>query len=626
LLNRNRHLLLCISLLASLAACDAPDRDAAATAARDPHSFARPDEVAVTHLSLDVDVDFERRVIEGRAALRVDRRTASNELRLDTRGLDIAAVYLDDEQHPATFRFGEEREWVGRPLIVEIDDETREVLVDYASRPDAGALQWLEPRQTSGGRHPFLLSQSQAILARTWIPCQDTPGVRMTYDATVRVPPGLEAVMSAERVAADVAGGAYRFEMREPIPSYLLAIAVGELEFRPLGPRTGVWAEPEVIDAATWEFADTEEMMRTTEELYGPYRWGRFDIVVLPSSFPFGGMENPRMTFVTPTLIAGDRSLVATIAHELAHSWSGNLVTNATWDDFWLNEGFTTYFELRIMEALYGREYSEMLALITRQDMLDVFEEIGTDDPDTRLKLDLAGRDPDDNANVVYEKGYLFLRLLEERIGREDWDAFLAGYLERHAFESMTTTRFLDELQAELLDPLGIDDEDLGVASWVHGTGLPDNAPLPVSSAFSDVDTQLAAWTGGGAVTALQTGGWSSHEWVRFLRGLPADLDVERMAELDAAFDLTGSRNYEVLHAWLMRAVAHGYRPADEALEAFLLGVGRLKFLRPLYRQLATTPEGRKRARQVYERARAGYHPMAVSSIERVLQTAPEAR
>jgi aminopeptidase N len=599
-----------------------------ATAAADPHSFARPSEARVTHLDLDLSVDFAARRLSGRASLRLERAPGARQVVLDVRDLDVrrvgtasaAAAGADDRD--TTFRLGEVQPHLGQSLTIDLPAGADVVHVDYATRPEAAALQWLEPRQTAGGRHPFLFTQSQAILARTWIPCQDTPAVRMTYDATVRVPAGLMAVMSAGNPQRATADGVYRFHMPQAIPSYLMALAVGELEFRSLGETTGVYAEPPVVERAAWELADTQKMVAAAEARWGPYRWGRYDLLVLPPSFPFGGMENPRLTFATPTILAGDRSLVALVAHELAHSWSGNLVTNATWNDFWLNEGFTVYLEGRIMEDLYGRAYAEMLEALALQELRD--EVAGLQPADTHLKLALAGRDPDEGMNAVaYDKGALFLRTLERRVGRERWDPLLRSWFDEHAFQSATTedfVRFLDErLLGAGASPAAAATSHDEVRAWVYGPGIPPGAALAESGLLRAVDAALQRFAGGAPASALPTAEWSSHQWVHFVRNLPADLPLERLGELDAAFRLSDSGNSEILFAWLMQAIEHGYDPAYPALERFLTTMGRRKFLKPLYEELAKTPEGLALAKRIYATARPTYHPVAVGTVDEIL-------
>jgi len=578
---------------------------------RDIHSFARPDEAVVRHLALDLLVDFDRQQLAGVATVNIDRTAAARELVLDTNGLTIDKInYANGKE--AYFRIGEPQPHLGRPLIIDLEPDTTSLSIQYASAPDAAAVQWLTPAQTAGGKQPFLFTQSQAILARTWVPCQDTPGVRMTYEATIRVPKGLMAIMSAENSPDLAADGVYRFRMPQPIPSYLLALAVGDLAFRPLGRNSGVWAEKPMIEASAYELADTQAMIDAAEGIYGPYRWGQYDVLVLPPSFPFGGMENPRLTFATPTILAGDRSLVNLVAHELAQSWSGNLVTNATWNDFWLNEGFTVYFERRIMEAVAGREYSEMLALLGFQDLESTVAELQP--RDTHLFLDLTGRDPDEAATKLpYEKGYFLLRLLEETVGREKWDGFLRAYFDRHAFQSMTTAQFLKELRE------AFPDADVAIESWINGPGIPANAPKVKSDAFTKVEEQVRAFGSGTAASKLATQKWSTHEWIHFLRHLPKELSREQMAELDAAFRFTQSGNSEILHEWLMNAIDKKYEPAYEALEAFLLRQGRRKFLKPLYQKLAETPEGLERAKSIYEKARPTYHSVSYRTIDSIL-------
>ncbi len=586
---------------------------AAAVTVRDPHSYARPEEVRVEHIALDLAVDFAKKQLSGTATLRIQKQPGATTLMLDTNGLDIRKVTLQPGNAAAQFKLAPADPILGSALEIPIQPETETVAIEYSSRPDAKALQWLEPAMTAGKTQPFLLSQSQAILARTWVPCQGTPGVRFTYDATLRVPTNLLALMSAESPQARNETGVYQFRMPQPIPSYLLAIAVGDIEFRPFDTRSGVYAEPAMIEASAREFSDTPKMIQTAESLYGPYRWERYDMLVLPPSFPYGGMENPRLTFLTPTVIAGDKSLVSLIAHELAHSWSGNLVTNATWSDFWLNEGFTTYFEHRITEKLYGREYSEMLWQLGGTEVRD--ELVTLPEKDQHLYVDLAGRDPDEAPGIVYEKGALFLRLLEETAGRERWDNFLRTYFNTFAFKPMDTKIFVEYLTTQLPDVV----QKVDINAWIHGPGIPSNAPQPHSEAFAKVETQAKAFAAGAAAASLQTDAWFSHQWVHFIQTLPI-LPPEKMAELDARFHFSESGNNEVLSAWLEKSLDARYKAAYPAIERFLTSQGRRKFLKPLYEKLAKNPEDLVFARKIYKVARPTYHPVSQGTIDGILE------
>ncbi len=608
-------------VLASAAACSSASNGPVQPPAQlDSHSFSRPGQVVVTHLALDLAVDFDERRLRGRASLHIQNLGGGRELSLDTRDLEIEQVTLGAEETETPFLKGETVEHLGEPLSIVIQPETQLVHVYYQTSPEAAALQWLAREQTAGGRHPFLLSQSQAVLARSWIPCQDSPSVRMTYTARIQVPAGLMAVMSAANPTVVNATGLYEFEMPQPIPSYLLAIAVGEFGFRSLGSRSGVYAEPELLEAAAWELADTERMIAAAEELYGPYRWERYDLIVLPPSFPFGGMENPRLTFLTPTILAGDRSLVGLIAHELAHSWSGNLVTNRTWEDFWLNEGFTTYFEHRIMEAVYGRELEEMLAELELATLKESLQRDFASTPrDTWLHLDLAGRDPDAGMTAIaYDKGHFFLRAIEAAAGRREWDRFLARYFQEYAFQSVDSRTFVRYLGEHLIAGDRTLEEGLQIENWIYGPGLPSNCPEPRSRALEQVRAQLAAFTGGGSASTLDSKNWTAHHFLYFLRNLPDDLDPERLADLDRVFHFTRSGNSEILHDWLLLCLKTGY-PTQEALQSFLTRQGRRKFLLPLYRELARTTEGLERARRIYRQARPGYHSISRLSVEEIL-------
>ncbi|PJJ60664.1 M1 family metallopeptidase [Hymenobacter chitinivorans] len=591
----------------------------------DPHSYARPAQVQVRHLELDLQVDFSSRTLRGQATWQLTNHTGATELWLDARTLLIDAVHLDGPSGPATdFELGANDPVLGQPLRITVRPNTTVVSIRYRTAPEAAALQWLTPEQTAGREQPFLFTQSQAILARTWIPCQDSPGVRFTYEARVQVPAHLLALMSAENPQQLDPRGTYSFRMEQPIPSYLMALAVGNVEFQSLSTRTGLYAEPATLPSATHEFEDLEKMVAAAEELYGPYRWDRYDLLVLPPSFPFGGMENPRLTFVTPTILAGDRSLTSLVAHELAHSWSGNLVTNATWNDFWLNEGFTVYFERRIMERLYGSSYADMLQVLGHTGLLHTVEELGATSKDTHLHLDLAGRDPDEGLNeIAYEKGDYLLLTLEKLVGRPKLDTFIKEYFARFSFQSMDTVSFVTYLRRELLDQQPGLEEQLQLDDWINGPGIPAGAPPVSSERFAAVEAALQTWQHGTPAASLPTDQWSSHEWVHFLHGLPKSLSVEQLAELDAAFGFTQSGNAEILAAWFPLALAAGYAPAGEATEKFLTTVGRRKFLVPIYKALLAAPGGRTRAQRIYAQARANYHSVATSTFDTMVgQTA----
>lgn len=597
----------------------------ASNAARDVHSYANPAEVRVRHIGLDLEVLFDEKVLKGAVTLTVERSSpdSNQSLILDTRDLKIAKaeVSLDGKDFSGTtFKLGDADKILGAPLTVELPAKATQVRIEYSTSPTASGLQWLNPQQTAGKKYPYVFTQSQAIHARSWIPLQDTPQVRLTYTARIRTLKELLAVMSAENDANTPRDGDYNFEMHQPIPSYLMALAAGDLVFESLGPRTGVYAEPSVIKKAAYEFADTEKMVTATEKLYGPYQWGRYDLLVLPPSFPIGGMENPRLTFVTPTVIAGDRSLVSLIAHELAHSWSGNLVTNATWRDFWLNEGFTTYLERRIIEAIYDRPREEMEAVLGRQDLQGEIDSL--DQRDEILYTDLSGRDPDEGVTKVpYEKGALFLRHLEETFGRDEFDRFINSYFKEFAFQSITTDDFLVYLKKNLLDKNPDLAAKVPIEEWIYKPGVPASAPQPQSDAFSKIEKQADLWLKGGmAVTKIETAQWTTHEWLHFLRHLPKEMDAKRMGELDQAFKLTQSGNSEITHQWLLMSIGSRYEAAYPRLEEYLISIGRQKLIKPLYEELVKTEEGRARAAAIYRKARPGYHPIAVTSIDQVVK------
>lgn len=590
------------------------------------HSYAKPNEVVVRHVDLDWQINFSSKSISGFATLTLERINKKAPLVLDTRDLQVKNVLISKDGRTftkTTASLGKPDKILGTPLTINLASDTKFVRIYYSTSPNASGLQWLTPEQTADKRHPFMYSQAQAIHARSFIPLQDSPQVRITYSAKVKTPKNLLAVMSAEGnlESSKRRNGLYSFRMTKPIPPYLIAIAVGDLRFKSLGKRCGVFAESSVLEKAALELSDTEKMMEAAEPLYGPYRWGRYDILILPPSFPFGGMENPMLTFATPTILAGDKSLVSVIAHELAHSWSGNLVTNATWRDFWLNEGFTTYIERRIIEVLYGINRREMEAMLGKQNLLRELSSLLPSDQ--ILHIDLKGRDPDEAfTGVPYEKGALFLRWLEEKFGREKFDSFLRAYFDSHAFKSITTETFVNYLRKNLLElyPGVVSIEE--VQTWIEQAGLPGNAPSPYSDNFAKVELEARKYLNG-EITAgkIDAKDWTTHEWLKFLDTLSEGLTAEKMKELDRAFNLTQIGNSEIVFQWLILAIRNNYYEANKRLEDFLMSIGRRKFVRPLYMELAKTPEGKAFARKIYAKARSRYHPITQAAIDSILKS-----
>ncbi len=582
------------------------------------HTYSQKKDAYVTHLNWDAQVDFETQIITATATWDFINVSDTDTIVFDIVDLNITKVTLDNGQETG-YSIGQTKAHMGAPLYVAITSETKSVSISYESAPTAGAVLWLNSQQTYGKKHPFMFTQSEAILARTWIPCQDSPGVKFTYNAKVKVPTDLLALMSATNPQEKNETGVYEFEMNQPIPSYLLALAVGDLEFGSLGDRTGVYAEPGQLDASIYEFGETEKMVQIAEELFGEYAWERYDLLVLPPSFPFGGMENPRLTFVTPTIIAGDRSLTALIAHELAHSWSGNLVTNANWNDFWMNEGFTVYLERRIMDSLNGTDYSDMLSILGSQDLAFTLTDLPKED--TRLKLELKGRNPDDGmTDIAYEKGFFFLSMLKEEYGKKRMDNFLKQYFTDHTFKNITTEEFITYLDRHLTGQDSLKRPKLMIEKWIYESGLPQNAPEFTSERFQRVGSSMKAWTDGAfEIDEIEVADWSTNEWLQFLRKLPDTLSVNKYAELDKAFHFTQSGNNEILAIWLEKSILAKYTKVDAKVEEFLIHVGRRKFLTPLYRALLEVDPKGKHAMYIYMKARPNYHSVSTETLDKLL-------
>ncbi len=620
-----RKTAIALLLLSSLAACKNRKKEQPSTLIKvdpkewvDEHTLSNADSVNVKHLHLDITVDMANKQIGGCALWTVANDHGKKELILDTYDLTIDSTLVDGVK--VEHRLDGVIKYLGSALHIPLKETSTTVAVYYRTGANAKALQWLSPMQTHDKKYPFLYTQSEAIYARSWIPCPDGPGIRFTYSARVKVPKGLMALMSARNSDVVNDSAIYHFKMEQPIPAYLMALAVGDLEFKGIDERTGVYAEKGMIDKARWEFENVGRMVGTAEQLYGPYRWGRYDVLVLPPGFPIGGMENPKLTFCTPSIIAGDRSLVSLIAHELAHSWSGNLVTNATWNDFWLNEGFTNYFERRIMEQMMGAQYADMLWELGYQDLESTVTHLGSQSRDTWLKLELKGRDPDDGLNdIPYEKGCHFLRLLEKSAGRDRFDKFLVKYFDSHAFQTVTTETFLNYMDTVLIGKDTVLRKKLNINEWVYGPGIPTNCPRAGHELFGKVDAERTKFLAGMDPKEMTFVNWSAHEWLHFLRGMPESLMPSQMNQLDDAFHFTTTGNSEVACMWFILAIRNNYFQAYPAMERFLSTIGRRKFVEPLYTEMMRAPAGEEMAKRLYGRYRQNYHPLAQESLDEIV-------
>lgn len=601
-------------------ACQKKEQTEKTAVVIDEHSYSKPELAVVKHLDLDIKVDFDTQTISGKASWIIDNISKGNEIIFDENTLNITKVTLGDEEKETKFELGKAVEFHGKPLHITIGPNTTKVNIYYSTTKDAVALQWLTPAQTADKKKPFVFSQGESVWSRTWIPCQDSPGIRFTYNAKVTVPKDLLAVMSAVNPQKKNDTGIYTFKQDKAIPSYLMAIAVGDIEFQSIDNRTGVYAEPSMLKKSAWEFAELGKMVVAAEKLYGPYRWGRYDVLVLPPSFPYGGMENPNLTFLTPGVIAGDRSLTSLLAHELGHSWSGNLVTNATWDDIWLNEGFTTYVEHRIGEAIFGKKEFEMQNVITNKELVDNVAEYGDTNPDTRLKVSLTGRNPDDGiSQIPYVKGYAFLRVIENAVGREKFDPFIKNYFDSHAFKSITTEDFVKYLNENLIKGDKTLADKIKLEDWIYKPGIPSNIIAVSSADFDAIDAIQKSWRQTG-VAGLSKKITTTAEKQHFIDHLPSDITVKEMEAIDNEFNFTKGGNFIIKRQWFVQAIRHQYKTANPAIEQFLISISRTGSVMMLYKEMVKTPEGKTWAKQIFEKAKSGYHATTIQAVQGLLK------
>lgn len=611
----------------------------------DDHSYANLDQINTQHLHLDLEVDFAAQTIYGIARHQMRNRGADTAI-FDVKGLLIQKVTLGPKgaEKETDFTIGpmDKDSIIGQALLVNVDAKTTDVNIYYQTTEASGALDWLDTTLTSSKTKPFLYTQGQAILTRTWIPIQDSPSNRITYSADVKVPNDLLALMSAKNPTKLNKSGRYHFEMTKAIPSYLIALAVGDIGFKDLGQHCGVYAEKELLQECAKEFEDLPQMMRVAEDLYGAYQWGRYDVLVLPYSFPFGGMENPMLTFANPTLLTGDKSLVSVVAHELAHSWSGNLVTNHSWSDLWLNEGTTVYFEQRIMEALRGKEIADILAQVEFGELQQTLAEMAADSSlqDSKLHLDLVNRDPDiAMSDIAYVKGAFFFRTLEQAVGRAKLDVFLKKYFKHFAFQTISADRFIDYLETQLLAKSGT---DFNYRQWIYEPGLPPNCASIVAPRLDQIKAFAKVFNAGKDPfkpvikykwirkngkrkkikqrNEIKYNAYLIQEWQLFIRALSPQTKPARLRKLDKQFLFSQTQNSEILCDWFVLAAESDYIfEIEPQLKAFLNKIGRRKFVLPIYEALAQSKKGLEMGREIFQEAKTHYHSVTRNSAWKVL-------
>lgn len=583
---------------------------------QDPTTYSDLEQGEIKHIDFRIRADFSTRTLDIEATYQM-QAPVSGSLFLDTYKLNIKDAQVNGGA--LIWELDEEDEVLGQRLQLKNLNGADKFTLKFSTSPESRALQWIDAEKTAGGKHPFLFSQCQSIHARSIFPCQDTPSVRFTYSAEVEAPEGLKAVMAAEQLPAVDGSGVFHFQMPQPIPSYLFAIGIADLVFHEFGPRTGIYAEPVTIESAAWEFAENETKVDEAEKLLGPYMWGRYDLLVLPPSFPYGGMENPRLTFLTPTSILGTRGQTSLITHELAHAWTGNLITNATWRDFWLNEGWTTYAETRITEVLDGRDVFNLNDAYNEKGLLKLMERIGMDSPHTCLKLPGDEKDADSfTTAVAYYKGAYFLKECEHAVGRERFDAFIQKYMKRFQFQSITTEDFLDFLKAELPEVF----EKVDVHKWVYEPGLPERKNRPHSQLFEDVQTVLHDYEQGKRPTREQVAGWHRYQVLTFLNNLPKSIPVDDCKYFDEILGLEKANDGAFFSPFYAICVSSGYQEAMSRIETFMGTVGRMLYVLPIFRAMIETDWSKGLARPLFERVRDRHHPITIKAIEGALAKA----
>ncbi|KAJ3228486.1 hypothetical protein HK099_000041 [Clydaea vesicula] len=587
----------------------------------DPSSFSNNDEIKVLHVHLDLAVDFSTKKLHGSVlhSCSVVSEKA-NKIVFDTSFLNIKDIFLIDGEKSTELQYtlAKREGFLGSPLTVQLDhdflkNEDVRIKINYETTDKCTAIQWLEPSQTVGKVHPYLFTQCQAIHARSMLPCQDTPNLKITYSANITCPPSFRALMSAIPSKEETVDEqkTYSFVQNTTIPSYLIALAVGNIEGKKVGPRTTVWSEPEVVEAAAWEFEGTETFIATGESLLTPYSWGIYDLLLLPASFPYGGMENPCLTFVTPSLLAGDRSLVDVVAHEIAHSWAGNLVTSANWEHFWLNEGFTVFIERKIVEKLHGKKashFSAILGYYHLKESVDVMMENNTPNY-TCLRPNLKGIDPDDVfSSVPY------------------------AHFVHFAHKSITTQNFKDYLYQFMESNYGKEKVDIlnsvDWEGWFTDVGMPKEKN-DFDQTLSNACKALALkWKDEKDLTVLSkldpsdVTDFTPTQKMNFLDILNnyEKFEVEKIVLMKELYKFGEYKNMEILSRWQGLCLKAEYEPIFPAVVDFITKIGRMKYVRPLFRALYKCKNGKQLARETFLKHKSFYHPICQDAVTKDLE------
>jgi leukotriene-A4 hydrolase len=600
-------------------------------------------DVLVKNTSLDLEILFDKKKIIGNVTYDLSVLKSFTQLILDSSYIKINSIKVNGVE--SSYSFFERKEPWGEPLSIHTSaDEysSVELSVDFETTEKSTAIQWLKTDPSTAEASDYVFTQLEPIHARALFPCFDTPAVKSTVIATIKSKlPVVFSGLPLEFSEKDV----FKFEQKIPIPSYLFAIASGNIAHVQAGPRSTIYAEPDRLEDSKNEFEeDLEKFIQTAENIVTPYIWSTYDILINPSSFPYGGMENPNITFVTPTLISYDKSQVDVIAHELAHSWSGNNVTNANWQHFWLNEGWTVYLERRIVGALHGEKMRQFHFIMGWNDLIESVEVLPKFEY-SKLVQDLqkGAIDPDDVfSSVPYEKGANFIYHLETKLGGVDeFDPFVKFYFTKFSKQSIDTYQFVDSLY----EFYGKDGEKVGILDsidwelWLYTAGLPPKAEFD-TTLVDQVESLVSAWVLK-ATEFTQLSQFmeyfntnfkrvyeelSSPQKIFFIdellekRPSPSfwnDNSIASDALLEIYPDLNESRNTEIIFRWFKFKLLSGKIQYHQKLADWLGTVGRMKYVRPSYKLLNKVDH--ELAIATFEKYKDRYHPIAANMVQKDL-------